>query len=244
VPHPRRRSVCQVSRAPGPGLTALVLCTVLLCGMLAIPCRTFGTTVGWFTPLEATEDAGIVFAGTVHAKTAVRIRGEIVTKVVFKSIRVAKGSARDSVELKLAGGTIGNDIEVVDGVPEFEAGQRYIVFATEDLGSVTNNYLSVIGLFQGVFKVGRPRDGIGSFTSDYLGLPLVALESDHISVLFPDSLIPPDQRPAFERRRKRDSAKGKRDDKRGPRRIVFQAEDPGVRVSEEAFLEFIRRSVR
>jgi hypothetical protein len=219
---------------------------VLLTLLILAPSEGTATLFTSFTPQEAAARSGYVFAGTVSAVRSARVGGGIVTKVVFRDLEFGKGVAQtDSLLLSLAGGAVGNDLVVFDDQPTFEQGGRYIVFAIADLGSPRNSYLPVIGLGQGQFRVGPALVRGDGRVLDSQGLPVMAIRSDRITVILPDSLIPAAVRKQFDAKRWQELMAGTR--QRGgisPRRIVLQQDDTGLRVTEREFLEAVRQFSR
>jgi len=188
------------------------------------------TMVNSLQPRHIAATSGFVFAGTVSALRVERVKGAIVTKVVFRDLRFAKGSTKgDSLVLSLAGGSIGDEIEVVDGQPSFDLGARYVVFALADRGSPGNSFMPVVGLYQGYFRVKQGRGG-ARVVHDFRGLPVVAMIPDRVTVACPDSLLPPNLRgrhfPSHEHKLTRE--------------VLYGSDDPGTRLTEGELLEAVR----
>ncbi len=112
-------------------------------GRRAIP-RTF---------VELVERADCVLIGTVmRVTTAVGADGEkIYTYVTLADLEVLKGEVPDtSYVLRVRGGVVDTQAEVYPGLPQLEAGGRYILFVQGNF----RDLFPVVGLHQGVFRVG------------------------------------------------------------------------------------------
>jgi hypothetical protein len=107
---------------------------------------------------DMAHDAHFIFAGTVSGVSSQwnSQHTMIVTKVGFQDISAVKGTARDHVELVVAGGKVGEDEEAREGQPSFAPGTRFILFCASDtdLGSERNYYIPILGLYDGSFSVG------------------------------------------------------------------------------------------
>lgn len=206
---------------------------VILIGLVVGTGISFGTMVREFKLSEVSKNATLVFAGTVSSSQSYRTPKTIRTKVTFNHLRFAKGTSKvHSLTLNLAGGALEDGGVVVDGQPSFTVGERYIVFA-EDLGSEANSFMPIVGLHQGCFHVkGSAGNGL---VVDSRGLFLADIGPDHVTAVYPDSLIPPDVRDQG----KRVGAFNR--DSKASHRYVLGSEDPGTRVTEEAFLQAVNQ---
>jgi hypothetical protein len=105
------------------------------------------------TFVELVERADCVLIGTVmQVTTAVEPEGEkIYTYVTLADLEVLKGDVPDtSYVLRVRGGVVNTQAEVYPGLPQFEAGGRYILFVQGNF----RDLFPVVGLHQGVFRVG------------------------------------------------------------------------------------------
>ena len=110
--------------------------------LTAVP-RTFAELVGL---------ADWVLIGTVTQITsAVEAKGErIYTYVTLADLEVIKGAWHDTeYVLRVSGGVVDQRGEVYPGLPQFEAGRRYILFIQGNFSAL----FPVVGLHQGVFRV-------------------------------------------------------------------------------------------
>ena len=110
--------------------------------LTAVP-RTFAELVG---------RADWVLIGTVTQVTsAVAVRGErIYTYVTLADLEVIKGEWHDTeYVLRVSGGVVDQRGEVYSGLPQFEAGKRYILFVQGNFSAL----FPVVGLHQGMFRV-------------------------------------------------------------------------------------------
>jgi hypothetical protein len=200
------------------------------------------------TPERLTQYSDRVFAGDVTSVTTEKAQGRILTRVVFKNLKFAKGEqAADSIRLTLEGGRVGEELVVVDGQPEFEIGLRYIVFATTVGGYLGQGpfALRVVGMQQGCFRVIQAPTVTVTQVLDYDRRPVVQVSADKLTLVLPDSLIPPRLRAL---RAERDSishmAAPPESLRRQPYKVLGEGRDPGTRVTEGAFLSAIARLVR
>ncbi len=79
----------------------------------------------------------------------------IETIVTLKVERYLKGSLGDTVEFRVPGGEFGRFRNIVVGAPAFTIDEHVVVF----LGARGPSIPFVLGLSQGVFRVGRTQDG-------------------------------------------------------------------------------------
>jgi hypothetical protein len=110
--------------------------------LTAVP-RTFAELVGF---------ADWVLIGTVTQITsAVEAKRErIYTYVTLADLEVIKGAWHDTeYVLRVSGGVVDQRGEVYPGLPQFEAGRRYILFIQGNFSAL----FPVVGLHQGVFRV-------------------------------------------------------------------------------------------
>ena len=127
-----------------------------------------------------------IFAGTVTAIEPywTPSHNTIITQVTFSHLTYAKGDyLRTSITLNLRGGRVGSDEIIIDGMPQFAVGQRYITFCSNDLGSDANYYLPISGLFQGHFVIFSEDSGQPNTVHDWLRRPLVGVHSGRIVVV-------------------------------------------------------------
>jgi hypothetical protein len=82
----------------------------------------------------------------------------IVTVAVIESF---KGSAGSEVMFRMPNGEVGRYRHVVVGAPEFTPGQEVVLFLAGQAPALPLPF----GLSQGVFRVGRDRDGRASVAS-------------------------------------------------------------------------------
>jgi len=217
----------------------MALLATLMCGATAAG----ASMVLYMPPRDLAGHAGLIFAGTVTGSRPEKVRGTVITYVVFRDLRLAKGTATgDSVLLALEGGTVGNDLIVVTGQPNFEVGNRYVLFVLPDRGPGKNSLTPVVGLYQGYFKVERLPGSRGSIVLDGLLRPVVRISPDQVTVVMPDSLFPAAIRERMIARGNADSLREARWglEHRNRGGVLREPEDPGTRVSEEEFLEAVR----
>lgn len=115
-------------------------------------------------------EAEQIFVGTASGATARRHPGgAIVTDVSFSGVQVLKGNAGNAeTSLMIAGGTLGAETFILSGIPRFQIGVTYIVFAQ---GNGTTIF-PVVGGDQGMFQVGADAITGESLVFDSRGWPI------------------------------------------------------------------------
>lgn len=111
-----------------------------------------------------------IFVGTASGATARRHPGgAIVTDVSFSGVQVLKGNAGNAeTSLMVAGGTLGTETLALPGMPRFQIGVTYLVFAQ---GNGTTIF-PVVGGDQGMFQVRTDVVTGESLVFDSRGLPI------------------------------------------------------------------------
>jgi hypothetical protein len=129
---------------------------------LACLCAAGATTLPELSGDEEIEQAQAIFRGRVEQVNAAReqtARGNpIVTTVRFTRLAVYKGDVNPMLSLRFLGGKVGDTEMRVDGMPQFEVGQEYILFVTPG----QNRACPVVGWTQGSLKVDRKDDVAGT----------------------------------------------------------------------------------
>jgi hypothetical protein len=129
--------------------------TVFVIWLLAAP--------AWATVLvpadlsELARDAQVIARGQVVAVDArwTDDRRTIETIVTLQTETYLKGQLGQTLEFRVPGGTLGRLRNIVIGAPQFALGQRVVVF----LGSNGPRVLHVLGLNQGVYRLGLSASG-------------------------------------------------------------------------------------
>lgn len=106
---------------------------------------------------ELTRDARAIVRGRVVAVDAqwTQDRRTIETIVTLATEQYIKGQLGETLQFRVPGGLLGRYRSVVVGAPRFAPGQRVIVF----LGTQGPMVPYVLGLSQGVFRVGQTERG-------------------------------------------------------------------------------------
>lgn len=118
-------------------------------------------------------EADRVFAGVVTDVSSYR-RGEdgpIWTAVRFGELRWIAGGSGGETELQFAGGRVGELAELVGGMPQFQVGQRVLLFVHD-----AQTASPVVGFHQGCFALRDGEDVV--ITPDHR--PVLALEGDEL----------------------------------------------------------------
>lgn len=141
----------------------------------AVPCGATTVIAKSFAALAAEADG--VFAGTVvDVRSYRRDDGHIRTAVRFGELRwlVAPPDAGSEKELHFAGGRVGEVAEVVGGMPQFEVGQRVVVFYRD-----TESASPIVGFHQGCFGLRETDAGAEVvYTADHR--PVRAVENGEL----------------------------------------------------------------
>jgi len=192
---------------------------------------TFGATV---------RKAKLGFAGTVDGLSYRRADGFVVTDVHFSNVKYSHGNRPGTtLVLTVQGGRMDGKLYMVDGLPSFNSGERYIVLAG-DQGSARNWYLPIIGFTQGFFSAKAERPGGSPVVHDADGRPIIGLHGKHLAVL---SRSRGETKTSRKPEIVREYGLGERGlDRVEPATEVYPPEtDPGSRVSEEEFLRAIQQ---
>jgi len=138
------RSIC--------GATALVV-------SLAAPAPARATVLIPADLGELSRDARAIARGRIVAVDATWMddRRGIETLVTLEVETYLKGALGAAVQFRVPGGNLGRVRSIVVGAPEFEVGERVVVF----LGARGPSVPYVLGLNQGVFRILRAPDSSG-----------------------------------------------------------------------------------
>jgi len=169
-------------------LSSLTTCILRARGARHAACALTMIVVGTMAPTAAATTvepmdmktqataADRIFVGTV---TAVETRPKAIapkyleTVVTFavEDVVVGAGAMPSTAELVFSGGTMGNVRETIEGMPEVEVGERYVVLLEPDHAPPLVS--PVVGFNQGLYRVvGESRRS--AIVRDRHGIPLVA----------------------------------------------------------------------
>jgi hypothetical protein len=120
-------------------------------------------TPAWATVLvpadlsELAREAQVIARGRVVGIDAQWTDGRrtIETVVTLETENYLKGQLGQTLQFRVPGGTLGRLRNIVVGAPQFAVGQRVVVF----LGANGPRVLHVLGLNQGVYRVGLAASG-------------------------------------------------------------------------------------
>lgn len=130
------------------GVVALLLATPA--GALSVVPRSFDELVSL---------SELVLVGTVSELRSgydAPDRKIIRTQVILKDLEIVKGRLDTAhYTLRIAGGRVGDRIDVHPGLPQLRPGQRYVLFIRGNF----RDFFPVVGINQGVYQV--LRDGAG-----------------------------------------------------------------------------------
>lgn len=131
----------------------LILCAAVLTQDLGTAFSTTVIPIG-FDDLVA--KAELIFVGQVIDRRSTYVSGPdraIVTDVTFDVLRVLKGSAGLRTRLTFLGGRVGSDALIVSGMPQFDIGDRDMLFVSDRIAASP-----LVGFWQGRFRVIRDPD--------------------------------------------------------------------------------------
>jgi len=134
--------------------SAVAICLMLVCG-LGVAIRAADATVLLHVPFEAqAQTASRVFVGEVASITSRPCAARpayFETLVGFTVEEVVAGGVPPRVELRFSGGQVGDIRQSIDGMPEFELGERYVVFLQADQDPPLIS--PIVGFNQGLYQV-------------------------------------------------------------------------------------------
>lgn len=117
--------------------------------------RVADATVLLHVPFEAqAQTASRVFVGqvaSVASRPCAARPAYFETIVAFTVEEVVAGGVPSSVELRFSGGQVGDIRQSIDGMPEFTAGERYVVFLQPDQDPPLIS--PIVGFNQGLYQV-------------------------------------------------------------------------------------------
>ncbi len=129
-----------------------LLCALLLSVLLATPAHSLTVVPRSFD--ELVQRADTVMVGTVqdvHSEFADNgLDQNILSFVSFIELQIIKGQIpTQKYTLQVPGGVVGRFAQNYPGIPQFQAGQRYVVFIRGN----HRDFFPVVGINQGVFRV-------------------------------------------------------------------------------------------
>ena len=129
-----------------------ILILIVACLMLDLGVAS-STTVVPLTFDNVVSKAELIFVGQVIDRRSTYASGRarlIVTDVTFDVLRVIKGSAGLRTQLTFLGGRVGSEGLIVSGMPQFEIGDRDMLFVSDRIAASP-----LVGFWQGRFRIVR-----------------------------------------------------------------------------------------
>jgi hypothetical protein len=118
----------------------------------------------------------------------------ILTEVEFDSLVVLKGDDPGAtVSYRFAGGRLGGKRLAIAGMPEFEIGERYVLFLAPDL----DRLCPIVGWWQGRYRVLPALPGAEPVVADSAGRPVYGFTNGLPVLTPPDEEAKPLTLPAF-----------------------------------------------
>ena len=138
--------------------------------------------------------ADVILVGTVSGSSAEWGQGQlantIFTVATLDDLDVIKGDVQGAtVELRYAGGRIGDLIYSYEGMPRLTVGTRYVLFISND----TSALFPVVGIGQGMFMVVQGGGGSTETIQTVGGHDVLGILGDHIRTTGPGEPVTPDQ---------------------------------------------------
>jgi hypothetical protein len=207
------------------------------------------------------EWANLIFAGTLDRSEVVRGPGGIITRLHFSRIRYIKGTGpRNEFVLAKVGGRIGDVEEVAMDQLDFRLGRRYVAYAHKGKGLDPSGYYALsscgVNLF-GIWAETQSGPQVVHMGNDG---PILAIRDRYLLVSRTqswESAHPENSYQVFERPPKRSldeelrsadstyAADQARQDRPGGVRLfgLWPHQDPGTRVTEGEFVDWLTRVV-
>jgi hypothetical protein len=146
---------------------------IVLAAVVGVAPRAHATVL---TPMDFTEQckhAERIFVGSVRSIESRRNPSAPLyfeTLVTFAVEQTVAGASVPEVQLRFSGGTVDGMRQVIEGMPEFTVGERYVVLAN---GAGERPSISPItGFNQGLYRVEAPAGAPRALVRDRLGQPL------------------------------------------------------------------------
>lgn len=99
--------------------------------------------------------ASVIVTGTVVSSAAVERDGRIWTETMISVAHAHKGEVPERLMVREIGGEVGNRITKIFGTPEFDAGERVLLFLDRD----SHGVFRTVDLFVGKFREGKTVNG-------------------------------------------------------------------------------------
>jgi hypothetical protein len=151
-----------------------------------------------FEPLDIDQlstRADQIFVGTVSGSTSGRtFRGAVVTDFTFVDVEPIKGASPATIDVRMFGGTAGDETVQVAGAPAFRVGERYVVFIAGNGRAM----FPTLGGPAGIYPVRSDPLTHQQKVYEYGGRPLIALPSGVEPSARPKELAPREYAPAAE----------------------------------------------
>lgn len=139
--------------------------------LFAIPIH--ATTVAPISFAELVDQSELVFVGeAIDSRAIWETRGgvkQISTIVGFNVIKILKGQTGQRAELNFAGGTIDNVSQTIAGMPQFQEGDRDVLFVSADRQAIS----PLVGFWHGRYRVVRDQATGRESVRTHDGLPVL-----------------------------------------------------------------------
>jgi hypothetical protein len=127
---------------------------------------------------QITQSAGLIADATVQSVNSYWATPSgaqtLRTKVTFQLNQAVKGSPGSTFTLEFLGGTVGEQSLTVEGVPQFQPGERYIIFSESPGKAVV---CPILGLDQGALRVIHDQESNVDRVFRHWGQPVNAQEN-------------------------------------------------------------------
>jgi hypothetical protein len=127
----------------------LFLCLVLVPAMLMLSNRNVSFSKVIEGPIQVDMESAEFIAAVVIMDIEARKEDRIYTYITYRPIEILKGDP-DSLPytIRMMGGKVGNERLIVSDIPQFEVGEKYLLFLKFD-----NPYCPILGRYLRTFKI-------------------------------------------------------------------------------------------
>lgn len=150
-----------------------------------------GTVLKRLTIADVEDRAERILVATVRSVSefaGVPPESPILTEVVFESLTVLKGNDPGAtIAYRFAGGKVGERRLRIAGMPEFEVGERYVLFAAPALDTLC----PIVGWWQGRYRVLPAIPGTEPVVGDSDGRPVYGFTNGLPVITPPDEEVKP-----------------------------------------------------
>ena len=159
----------------------IVSIIIFSCIMLVALSQVNATTLAEMDLAELTKESEVVFVGmVVSSESAIGTNDNIYTNVLFEINDVIKGIYPElTMNMRLAGGTVGEHTTKYVGMPDFRPGGKHIIF----LRGNEKFLCPIVGWDQGKFNVIEDKATGQEIVLDSSNVPITSINGNNIERL-------------------------------------------------------------